>query len=91
MKVMTDDTKNLVLEHLTAMRASLARLEENDAFMNARMSSIEQHMAGVRAEIGGIPPGFAGIRSDMASMIGRIDSMEKCLDRIERRLGFRSV
>ena len=74
---MTEDMKNLVLEHLTAMRASLARREENDAFINARLSSIEKHIAGVHA--------------GMATMISRMDSMGKCLDRIERRLDVSSV
>ena len=74
---MTDNTENLILEHLHAMRASLAKLEENDTFMKARMSSLEQQMAGIHA--------------DMATMHHRMDSIEKRLDRIERRLELTSV
>ena len=74
---MTDATKSLILEHLHAMRPSLAKLEENDTFMKARMSSLEQQVA--------------GIHSDMATVHNRMDSMDKRLDRIERRLELTSV
>ena len=74
---MTDNTENLILEHLRAIRTSVAKLEENDTFMKARMSSLEQQMA--------------GIHSDMATVHNRMDSMDKRLDRIERRLELTSV
>ena len=66
---MTDNAENLILEHLRAMRASLARLEENDTFLNARISSLEPQMAGVHSEM-------AGVHADMATMNSRMDRME---------------
>ena len=74
---MTESTENLVLEHLRAIRVSLAKLEENDIFMKERMSSIERQVA--------------GLHSDMATMNARMDSLEKRLDSIERRLDLTSV
>ena len=60
---MTEDTENLVLEQLRAMRTGLAGLKDDNTFIKARMSSIEYPMA--------------GIHSDMATVNGRIDTMDK--------------
>jgi len=74
---MTDNTESPILEHLRAIRISVAKLEENDTFMKARMSSLEQQVE--------------GIHSDMATVHNRMDSMERRLDRIDRRLELTSA
>ena len=38
---MTDETTNIVLEHLRALRSGMGRLEEDNVFTKARLSSIE--------------------------------------------------
>jgi tetrahydromethanopterin S-methyltransferase subunit G len=69
---MTDNTENLILEHLRAIRSKLD--QHSDEFRNVklRLSSIETQMANVH--------------SDLAILHGRIDGVEQRLDRIEKRL-----
>jgi uncharacterized membrane protein YebE (DUF533 family) len=43
---MTDDTENLVLEHLRAMRAILDQHTKEFADIKLRLSGMDQHMAG---------------------------------------------
>ncbi len=75
---MTDNTENLILEHLRALRAGMEKIDEKVTFLTARVtSSIEQQLAGVHV--------------DLATMNARFDSVGKKLDRIERRLELTSV
>ena len=69
---MTEQTENLILEHLRAIRAKQDQHSEEFRVMKLRMSSIETQMANVHA--------------DLAVVNNRIDGVEKRLDRIEKRL-----
>ena len=88
---MTDNTENLILDHLRAMRASLSKLEDDNTFMKARMSSIEHQAAALHTDMAGLHTDMAGLRTDMANVNQRLDNVESRLDRIERRLELTSV
>ncbi len=69
---MTDDTTNLVLEHLRAIRTDIARLGNRLDTMSAELTAIRQHLGGV-----------VTIQDHDHGDIAEIKSR---LDRIERRL-----
>jgi hypothetical protein len=68
----TDDTTNLVLEHLRAIRTDIARLGNRLDTMSAELTAIRQHLGGV-----------VTIQDHDHGDIAEIKSR---LDRIERRL-----
>ena len=69
---MTDDTTNLVLEHLRAIRSDIARLANRMETMAVELVPIRQHLGGV-----------VTIQDHDHGDIAEIKSR---LDRIERRL-----
>jgi hypothetical protein len=47
-KLMTSDTTdNLILEHLRAMRADMAKMADRMDTMVAEMSAVRQHLSGI--------------------------------------------
>ena len=69
---MTDNTENLILEHLRAIRAKLDQHTEEFRSLKLRLSSGETQLANVH--------------TDLAILHSRVDSVDQRLDRIERRL-----
>ena len=73
---MSDETDNLVIEHLRRLRNDITgfRHDTMERFDNltARVASIEDQLAGIRADI---------VRLDH-----RLDGVDKRVERIERRL-----
>jgi tetrahydromethanopterin S-methyltransferase subunit G len=69
---MSEDTPNLVLEHLGAIRAELHEIREAQREQRGRLGSIERSISFIGREI--------------AEMGLRLDRMHDRLDRIERRL-----
>ena len=76
---MTEQTENLILEHLRAIRAKLDQHSEEFRGMKLRMSSLETQMANVHADL-------ANVHADLAILHNRIDGVEKRLDRIEKKI-----
>jgi len=69
---MSDDVANLILEHMRAMRADMARMSDRMDVIGAELLIIRQHMAGLLGTQTLHDQRFAGI--------------EVRIDRIERRL-----
>jgi hypothetical protein len=69
---MSDNTENLVLEHLKRIQTTLAAHGERFTHLELRLSAIESHLA-------------AG-HLDSVQLTARIDGVDKRLERIERRL-----
>ena len=69
---MSEDTPNLVLEHLRAIRTELHEIREEQREQRGRLGSIERSISYMTREI--------------AEMGLRLDRMHDRLDRIERRL-----
>ena len=76
---MTDDTTNLVLEHLRRIRASQERTELEIGDIKARLTAMDETMANSRTDL-------AHLHSLYAQQSKRIDRIEDRLGRIERRL-----
>jgi len=69
---MTDESSNLVLEHLKRIRASQERMELDIADLKSRVSSLELHQGQVLTLLG--------------SLSQRLDRLDERISRIERRL-----
>jgi hypothetical protein len=69
---MTEDTTNLVLEHLRPIRASQERMELDVGEMKSRVSVLEQTTGQILNSLG--------------TMNQRMDRSDERLSRIERRL-----
>jgi len=69
---MAEASESLVLEHLRAIRGTLAQHTEEFHFLRERMNSIERQAA--------------GLHSDGATVNAQLESIKKRLERIEKRL-----
>ncbi len=69
---MTDESSNLVLEHLKRIRASQERMELDVGDLKARASGLELHQGQMLTLLG--------------SLNQRLDRLEEPVSRIERRL-----
>ena len=69
---MTEDTEDLILEHLRHIRGGVRQMAEDLGTVKMRLSSLE--------------PQVAGLHSDNAISHQRMDSIERRLERVERRL-----
>jgi Mg2+ and Co2+ transporter CorA len=70
---MSDDTPNLVIEHLRSIRNEL--------------SEVRQEQREQRIRLGGIERGIVNLLSELTEMGLRLDRMHDRIDRIEQRLG----
>ena len=69
---MTDNVENLVLEHLRAIRADMARMAEDVRGLRTEMMSVRHHVRGLELAQDADHDGLASVKVR--------------LDRIERRL-----
>lgn len=76
---MTDNTENLILEHLKRFQAGQDRIERELKEIKSRLSQLEIGVAGVRGDL-------AHITGDQARQQVTIDGLADRIDRIERRL-----
>lgn len=74
---MSDETDNLVLEHLRHIRATCDRVDHRIDELILRMSAVEQHPA--------------GLHLSSAQHARRLDRNDERLDQIERRLELREA
>lgn len=73
---MTENTENLILEHLRAIRGKVDVIAEDVGNMKQPLTSLETQLANVHRDM-------AQLHGDNAILHSRLDIMEK---RIERRL-----
>lgn len=76
---MAEDTNNLVLEHLRAVRADLRDMRDSLREQGSRLTRIELGLAGLRRDQGSDAGG-------VAEMGLRLDRLTDQIHRIERRL-----
>lgn len=69
---MAENVENLIVEHLRAIRADIAKLSDKADMLIQRVGSLERHLATLHDDTTGIQL--------------RLDHHEARLDRIERRL-----
>ena len=76
---MTDNTENLMLEHLKRFQAVLDRVERKLDDLTRRAGNLEMSVAGVRRDL-------AHLEENDAAMSIRMDYLNERVERIERRL-----
>jgi hypothetical protein len=76
---MTNDTENLILEHLRHMRGQLDRVVVDVQDFKRRISALEGRTADLFRQI-------ADLHGDFAGPSGRLDRIDSRLDKIEQRL-----
>ena len=69
---MTEQTENLVLEYLRAMRADISTIKQDIREIKMRVASLESHIA--------------GILGDVLRQNSRIEDLADRVERIEHRL-----
>ena len=70
---MTDETENLVLEQLRAMRAEMAEMRRE----------IKQRFLTLEIAVSGIESNLAGMRADLSHQSERIDRLERRLQLVD--------
>jgi phage shock protein A len=70
---MTNDTENLILEHLRAMRADIGTLKTDTRDIKARLASIETYIA--------------TMHGDQARTVVSLDDLAERVERLEHRAG----
>jgi archaellum component FlaC len=74
---MTEETPNLVLEHLRYIRGAVDSLREDVRDLKHRVTAVERGLAN-----------FAAAEADhYASLASRMDRLEDRMEHVERRLG----
>jgi hypothetical protein len=76
---MTDNTENLILEHLKRFQAGQDRIERKLEEVITRIGHLEVGLAGLRRD-------FAHADETAAAMGVRLDRMNDRIERVERRL-----
>ncbi|MHB0887236.1 MAG: hypothetical protein ACYC07_00775 [Acidithiobacillus sp.] len=76
---MTDNTENLMLEHLKRFQVVLDRVERKLDDLTRRVGNLEMSVAGVRRDL-------AHLEENDAAMSIRMDYLNERVERIERRL-----
>ena len=70
---MTDETSDIIIEHLRAIRGDTQALRKSVADLTHRVGSLEQSVA--------------HLHSDFAALSVRVDGSNERMERIEQRLG----
>ncbi len=81
---MTDQTENLIIEHLKRFHAGQERIEH-------RLEEIVQRIGHVEMSVASLRKDFAHGEEASAAMAVRFDRMSDRIDRIERRLELREI
>jgi hypothetical protein len=76
---MTDQTENLILEILRAMRGDIAGIKAKLEELFMRMGGVEGHLARIDTHL-------AHVGGDVLGQHARVDALEGRIERIERRL-----
>lgn len=74
-----NDTENLVLEHLRAIRGGMDGLNERMGRIEVRFASVETTLVGMRKDI-------ANMYGDVVSQTHQYDRLVERIERIEKRL-----
>jgi septal ring factor EnvC (AmiA/AmiB activator) len=81
---MTEQTENLILEHLRAMRADIGAIKDDVREIKSRLTSLEAAVAGLRRD-------SANLFGDVVESHVRHDRLVERIERIERRLDLRDA
>ena len=76
---MTNDTENLILRHLQAIRASQDE-------MRSELGEIKEELSRINLRLSVIEDNVGGILTLAASDRAKLDKLEKRVERIEKRL-----
>lgn len=76
---MTDNTENLILEHLKRFQAGQDRIETKIDELVLRVGQLEGAILGVKREI-------VNAEESSVAVSLRVDTLSKRLDRVEKRL-----
>ncbi len=76
---MSEQTENLILEHLRALRGGQGRITDEIKEVKHRLTSLESGIAGLRRD-------GAGTQDDVYRQQASMDRLKERLDVIERRL-----
>lgn len=79
---MTDQTENLILEYLRAIRGDIEGMKEKLGELFLRLVSVEGHLVRIDTHL-------AHLSGDAFHTHARVDALEARMDRIERRLELR--
>ena len=74
---MTDDTENLVLEHLLAIRATLGEHGERLSHIEVQLSALGQQVAGLATAV------YAGRSNELLLLAEIRQSIKRCSDELE--------
>ena len=70
---MTDEPRNLILEHLRALRLDMTELKASNRDIRSRLVTIENYLA--------------ALHGDTARSSSMIDELQRRIERIETRVG----
>jgi hypothetical protein len=76
---MADQSENLVLEYLRAMRGDIAGIKDKLGKLLTRIVGVESHLARIDLHL-------AHLGGEVLHQHARVDALENRIDRIERRL-----
>jgi predicted nuclease with TOPRIM domain len=80
---MTDETANLVLEHLRHIRASIDRLADEVHDLKGRVTGVESGLIGVRRDIVTLAEANARLQVTVDCQSDRLERIEKRFDLAE--------
>ena len=86
---MTAKQNNLMLEHLSHILSKLDQVADDVGVIKLRMTSLEYRMDDMERELVEVRVGMVElvkVRSDVVVVHRRLDQVDQCLDRIEKRL-----
>lgn len=81
---MTENTENLILEHLRAIRADIGAIKDDIRKIKSRLTSLEAAVAGLRRD-------SANLFGDVVETHARYDRLVERIERVEQRLGLRDT
>ena len=75
---MSDETSNLIIEHLKALRAEVASVKADTSELRTRLGHVETGIAGLRRD-------FAHADENTAILGVRLDRLIEHMERLEKR------
>ena len=66
--------------------ACLARIQEQNDLILTKLEELTVRVSSVERDLADLKRYFAGVKIDMAAINQRLDNVDRCLVRIERRL-----
>ncbi|MEL6243923.1 MAG: hypothetical protein AAFR73_12065 [Pseudomonadota bacterium] len=73
---MTDDTTNLILEHLRAIRKDMADFRDEQLSQAERMVALETHMSGILTSLTNVGSDVHTLKQQMRQVQNRLDLVD---------------